>query len=49
MLKAGPPSSVVLDLDRPGRIEAAFVDQVYDVHGQQLPGDEAGCDRTAPI
>jgi hypothetical protein len=28
VLNAGPPSSVVLGLDRPGRIEAAFFDQV---------------------
>jgi hypothetical protein len=45
VLNAGPPLSVVLDLYRPGRIEAAFFDQVYDVHGQRLPGDGPGWDR----
>jgi len=41
VLNAWPPSSVVLHLDRPGRIEAAFSDQVHDLHGRQLPGDGA--------
>jgi hypothetical protein len=41
VLNAGPPTSVVLDLYRPGRIEAALFDQAYDLHGQQLPGDAA--------
>jgi hypothetical protein len=45
VLHSGPPSSVVLNLDRPGRTEAAFFDQAYDVHGQQLPGDAVRCDR----
>jgi len=45
VLNSGPPPSVVRDLYRPGRIEAAFFDQVYDVHGQQLPGDGALWDR----
>ena len=41
VLNSGPPSSVVLDLYRPGRIEAAFFNHAYDVHGQRLSGDGA--------